>query len=272
MVIYADILIVVNLIVDYFLIRITAVILRRKPPLWRTVAAAAVAAAGTLVIFLPQLPVAAEIAEKAVMSAAVCLIAFGYINFRQTVFAAAVFFGVTFCYAGGMLALWYIFKPGGMAINNSVVYFDVSPVFLVGFSALGFLIFSVISSVFSRRHKTADTCLVTLEFCGKKADFSAVSDSGNSLCDPFFGSPVIIADAKKCAAALGELSPEAYPERYRAIPCKTVSGRVLLDGFRCDGGSITTAGKTLTLNRPIVALSKTPLCDTEAIVNPCDCD
>ncbi|MBR4910575.1 MAG: sigma-E processing peptidase SpoIIGA [Clostridia bacterium] len=270
MVIYADILIAVNLIVDYFLILLTGRIVRLKPPLWRNVLAAGAAAICTLVIFLPRLPAAAEAAIDAAISVAVCLIAFGAKSIRRVLLTSAVFLAVSFTYAGAMLALWYIFEPGGMIVNNSVVYFNVSPLFLIGFSVLAFFIFSVASSLLARRHGRAQKCFVTVTFGGVSADFAAVIDSGNSLSDPFSGAAVIIADRKKCFAAFGELNAGLYPDRYRAIPCGTVSGNVLLDGFRCESAKIAAENRTASLTSPILALSKTPLCDCEAIVNPRD--
>lgn len=271
MAVYADILIITNFIVDYFLLKITAKIIKSPPGVWRSLLSALFAAFTSLIIFLPQQNAIIEMFLRLVGSLIICLICFGYINLRRLVRAALVFFAVTFCYAGAMTAIWYIFKPYGMAINNSVVYFDITPVFLIGFSVAGFLIFTVASSLFARRHTAAKHCTVSLTFCGKNADFSAVIDSGNSVSDAFTGNAVIITDAKKCRSVFGELSAKNYPEKYRAVPCSTVSGGGLLDGFRCDSGKITADNKTTTLVSPIMALSGTPLCDCEAIVNPLDC-
>jgi len=270
--VYADILILTNFIVDYFLLAVTAKITGRKPPLWRSIAAAFSAAFGTLIIFLPEQNPLSEVAVRLLFSVIICLIAFGYKSIRRLLYASLTFFAVTFCYAGAMMALWYILKPSGMAIRNSVVYFDISPVFLIVFSVLGFLIFTFISTIFAKRHKRAAPCFVTLEFCGKIADFSAIIDGGNSVSDPFSGGAVIIADGKKCRRIFGDLTAENFPQRYRAIPCGTVSGSALLDGFRCESGKIITENKTVNLKNPVMALSAAPLCDCEAVVNPKDCD
>lgn len=54
MVVYADILIILNLTVDYMLIAVTGKILRLKPPLIRQTAAAAVGGISSLYIFVPN--------------------------------------------------------------------------------------------------------------------------------------------------------------------------------------------------------------------------
>ncbi|MBR6903103.1 MAG: sigma-E processing peptidase SpoIIGA [Clostridia bacterium] len=270
--VYADILIITNFIVDYFLLAITGRVTRRKPPLWRQLSSAFAAALYSLIIFLPLHNKAVELLLNIAVSYAVCFLCFGFESFRRFIFSGAVFLTVSFSYAGAMLAISHIFKPYGMVINNSVVYFNISPLFLIIFSVLGFLIFSLFSIIFSKRNGTAKKCFVTLAFCGIKADFNAIIDSGNSLTDPFLQSPVVILDKNKAFSVFGQMSAEKYPEKYHAIPCGTVSGKVLLDGFRCESGKIITENKTINLTHPIIAISKMPLCDCEAIVNPLDCD
>ncbi len=271
MVIYADILIVTNFIVDYFLLAITGKIMKRHPRIIRRIISSLFAALGALTIFLPEQNAVLRLLFRLSFSVLICILYFGYEGIRRLIFSSLIFLAVTTCFAGSMIALWYIFKPSGMVINNSVVYFDISPLFLIGFSVIGFLIFSLFSFLFAQNHKTAKRCSVTLTFCGKIGNFSAIIDSGNSLSDSFTGRPVIIADGKKAISYFGELSPERYREKYRAIPCGTVSGNGILDGFRCDCGKIITENKTLKLIEPILAISKTPLTDCEAIVNPLDC-
>ena len=57
--------------------------------------------------------------------------------------------------------------------------------------------------------------------------------------------------------------------RFRMIPCNTVSGNDLLEGYRCDEASVIGSNKTVILKKPILAVSKTPLDDGyNAIINP----
>ncbi len=271
MVIYADILIITNFIVDYFLLSVTGKITKRLPRLSRRILSALFAASGALIIFLPEQNAVLRLLFRLLFSILICLINFGYESVRRLIFSALVFLAVTTCFAGSMIAFWYIFSPPGMVINNSVVYFDISPIFLIVFSVIGFLIFTLFSFIFGQKSKVAKRCSVTVTFHGRTAEFNAIIDSGNSLTDSFTGRPVIIADKKEAVARFGELSPEIYKDKYRAIPCGTVSGTSVLDGFRCDAARITTEDKTFNLSEPILAISKTPLTDCEAIVNPLDC-
>ena len=272
MTVYADVLVITNFIVDYFLLAVTGKIIKRKARLWRQLLSSFSAALYSLIIFVPLHNKAVEFLINIAMSYTVCLLCFGFNSIKRFIFSGAVFLAVSFSYAGAMLALFYIFKPYGMVINNSVVYFNISPLFLIVFSLFAFLVFSAFTFLFGRKNRTAKDCLVTLTFSGITAGFKGIIDSGNGVKDAFIGSPVIIADKKKAFSAFGELTAEKYPQKYRLIPCKTVSGEILLEGFRCEDGKITTENSVVNLIKPVIAISKTPLCDCEAIVNPDDCD
>ena len=70
MVVYADVLIVLNLIVDYFLLRASAKISGVTPGVWRMLGGAAVGAVSSLYIFLPQSGIMLELLFRI----AVCLV------------------------------------------------------------------------------------------------------------------------------------------------------------------------------------------------------
>ena len=56
--------------------------------------------------------------------------------------------------------------------------------------------------------------------------------------------------------------------RYRLLPCSTVSGTDLLEGVRCDRAVIKFENREVKLSEPILVVSKTRLSDGEAIINP----
>ena len=80
MVVYADILILVNFIVDYFLIKLTACITKSYIKIFRMVIAAFIGSIFSLYIFLPPLNPFLEILLKLVTSAVMVCIGFGFCN------------------------------------------------------------------------------------------------------------------------------------------------------------------------------------------------
>ena len=144
--VYADILIAVNFTVDYFLLAFTAKLLRVNCPLWRQLIAAS-----SLMIFLPPLGAVIEFLVRIALCAVIALVCFGFHGARAFIRASIYFFAVSFGFAGAMLAVWYIFKPYGMVINNSAVYFNISPMFLIVFSVVGYFAAAVLRKIFLKK-------------------------------------------------------------------------------------------------------------------------
>ncbi len=270
MVVYADVLMVLNLIVDYFLILFSSKLLRVSLKTWRLLLASAAGALSSLYIFLPQSFWVIELAVRLFICALMTFIAFGFGSIKRFFRSMAVLFGVTFGYAGGMAALWYILKPNGMVINNSVVYFDISPVVLILSSVVAYVVIVLLRRLLERQSPDAKVCEVTLRADPKEYTVKAIIDTGNSIEDIMGGGEVIIADRSVAIKLFG--SSTQTPElatRYRLVACSTVSGGGMLEGFRCDSAIITHGDKSVELKSPVLAISKTVL-DREcpAIINP----
>lgn len=264
MVIYADILLLVNFAVDYFLLRLTAVILRAHPPLWRTLFASLAAAATSLYIFLPQSPAIIEIAVRTVFSLLITLIGFGFKGARRFFRTSAIFLLITFGYAGCMAALWYTLKPRGMAINNSVVYINISPVALILSSAAFYFAASAVKLFFGKKTARAERCTVTVFIGGKSVKLEGITDTGNGLSDPFTGKAVIVMNKDDLLPLLeGDSSP-----RFRTLPCTTVSGSALLNAYRTDKVVIEKTGKKTVIKNAIAAVSETPVAEHGVLLNP----
>ncbi len=266
--VYADILIVLNLIVNYFLLLAASGLLHRKVRTLRIVLAALAGAVSALYIYLPQVPVFIEFIYKTVICMLMTLIAFGIKSLKLYIKSASVLLSVTCGYAGIMIAIWHILKPDGMIINNSVVYFNISPTVLVISTVAAYLLFSLLIKIFGKEARYAAECEITLTAGEKTANLRAIVDTGNSVSDIFGKSEIIIAD-KSAVNALFDADDTEKQTRYRAIPFNTVSGYSLLEGYRCDSGTVKNGDKTLILQKPVIAASNTPLSDGfNAIVNP----
>ena len=270
MVVYADILILLNLLVDYFLLMLTARLLRISPSFWRQLCGAGIGAVSSLMIFLPQSDIFTELSVRGTVAALMTLACFGFYGWRRFLRNGAVLFAVTFGYAGGMIGLWLLFHPKGMAINNSVVYFNISPFFLIVFSVSAYFLTVLLRNLLSRKTPVSRTCRVRLTADNQTVETVAILDSGNAITDVFGSCCVIIADPVIARKLFGEKFGTAkLQKRYRLLPCSNISGNELLEGYRCDRGEIVCEDRVTVLNRPILALSKSKIQgDYEAIVNP----
>lgn len=265
-------LVFLNTLVDYFLLLASAKITGEKTVTIRTVLSSFVGGLCALYIFLPKQSTVAEFLYKSLVAFVLTFICFGYGNLKRFLKNTGVFFLVSCAYAGIMFAFWLIFKPYGMVINNSVVYFSISPVVLVVCSLGGYVVFSLLWRIFRRSSHLAGRCKVTVFADGKSVNLNAIADTGNSLEDCFGKSEIIIADQKEVKSLFGSTDIENVPSlksRYRLIPCNTVSGYGALKGFRCDSATVEYESKITVLEKPLLAVSETSLNDDyNAIINP----
>lgn len=272
MVVYADILIVLNLIVDYFLLRISGKILGIEPKTLRILGASFTGALFSLYIFLPESRFLTELAVRIIMNSVMTFICFGYKNLKYYLKAMGTIFTVTCLYAGIMIAVWQLMKPANMVINNSVVYFNISPVILICTTVVAYFGYLFVAKTFASSSKFAQKCEVTVFADENQVSATAIIDTGNSVTDIFGKSEIIIADKAVAAALFGELDinrNEPLRFRYRAVPCGTVSGGDVLDGFRCDSAKIICEKRVIIVDKPILAVAKTALSENySAILNP----
>lgn len=266
MVVYADILILVNFIVDYFLLLLTSQFLHKKPRLWRLLLGAAVGGIFSLYIFLPQTVFLFQCLIQILMCTALCFVTFGFSDIKTFLRCVAVLFSVNFAYSGAMIAVWQLFKPNGMVINNSVVYFDISPLFLILFSVIGYFAAALLRKLLKKTFSQNTYCAVTVRYEKRSLSLSGIVDSGNTLTDVFGVSQIFITDEDVVDAILGE--EKKNPVRFRKIPCNTVAGETLLDGYRIDNVEVLYNNKKYGFKNPVLAVSTTPLDDCKIIVNP----
>ncbi len=266
MTVYADILMLVNFIVDYFLILLTAKFLHTKPKLFRLILSSALGGVFSLYILLPQSTFFLQMLVHIFMCMALCLVAFGFKNIKSFFRNTTTLFAVNFAYSGAMIALWIAFKPRGMVINNSVIYFDISPVFLIIFSIVGYFAVILIRKIVKRPFLQNTYCQASLFCLDKKLTLSGIVDTGNSLKDTFGISEVFITEQSVIDSLLG--AEQQNTTRFRKIPCGTITGESLLDGYRIDRAQIVFNNKKYEFINPVLAVSQTPLNDTKIIVNP----
>lgn len=267
--VYADVLVFLNVIVDYFLLKLCCVIVGKKAKRIRITLGSFFAGLSSLCVFLPYKGALFEAFLHIVISSVCVLITFSFISLKTFLKNTVCLFAVTYFYGGVMYALWSIFKPYGMVINNGIVYFNISPVFLIVFSALLFALTTVFKYLFSKNSPDAKRCDMTVKVGNSTANFEAVIDTGNSLCDVFGMSEIVIADRSAVKSLTKSLDETQIKVRYRAVPTVTVSGSGILDGYRMDEAEIVTENGRIFLEKPILAISETPLENkNQAIINP----
>ena len=279
-------LVAVNLIVNYFLLLATAKFLKLSVSRRRLVLGALLGAVYSLYILLPELLVVFSMAVKLFMSVTIVLLAFGYGSLKRFVRALLCFYFVNFGFAGIMFGIWYVFAPKGLIINNGVVYFQISPIILLLLTLCCYIVFRIISRVTGREEPDSLYCTVEFMVDGKKGTIKAKVDTGNALCEPFSGLPVMVTEFESIAPLLpkelrefcgnreemektGELSQNTWKTKCRMVPFQSIGGTGVLPAFRPDSFLVKLKKGTLKKVAYIAVCQKGMLKeDFSALINP----
>lgn len=237
MVIYADILFLVNLYIDFFLIVCVKKFLRLQVPGFRLFLGALAGAFSSLCALLPVLDgilsVLVGIASAFLITAA----AFAPTRLFAYLKAAAAYWLFSFLFAGFFLLLSNLLPLQNLTVRNGTVYFGISPVMLFVFTLLAYLVISLTKRFMGPAEPDARYVKLTVENLGQNCTLYAKSDTGNALKEPFSGLPVIVAEAEalKSTAPPGILDfTDGHPEAagLRLIPFLTISGEGVLPAFK----------------------------------------
>lgn len=248
--IYVDVLICVNLFINYFLLISVAKILNLKAERKRLILSAFVGALYSLIILLPELNFIFSLVIKLIMSASIIFLGFEWINFRLFFKILMAFYGINFLFGGIIFFLWYFVVPNGIFLNNNMIYLNLSPLFLVTATFVAYLILRCMNKFVGHRNLTDLDCEIFVEFKGQSLILKAKIDTGNTLREPFSGLPAIVVQYEFIEEIVPEIIKKYFCEHdinnfltekvydylnfkdFRLIPYKTVSGNGLLPAFK----------------------------------------
>lgn len=228
MTVYADILVIVNLYIDFFLLWGTRKFLELPTRTRRLVLGALLGGVLSLTALLPTEAPALSLLLTLGTAFAVTAAAFAPLQLPLYFRATVCFFACTLGLAGFFLLLLRFFAPRNVAVLGSVLYFDLSPALLFGFTLGAYLVFWGAKKLFPRSTEALRCRKIAIEHRGVKVEVTAKADSGCALREPFSGLPVLLCEAEKLSA----ISPA--PEERRVIPFTSVGGGGVLSGFRAE--------------------------------------
>lgn len=205
MVIYLDVLILINLYVTYFQILAVSVFTHRKTVWYRKLSAAGIGAVASLSIFIPQEMVLTLTLLKIFLCALIAFVAFGYTGFRAYAVSVLFLMLVSFVFSGLMLCVWLFAAPMKMLFINGTVYFGVDTMTIILSTCAAYGVVRIIRYILDKNGKTDGKYTVIIKNNGRECRLSALADSGNGIIDCFSGLPVIVCRRDMCA----DVSPPA---------------------------------------------------------------
>lgn len=205
MVIYLDVLILINLYVTYFQILAVSVFIHRKTVWYRKLSAAGIGAVASLSIFIPQEMVLTLTLLKIFLCALIAFVAFGYTGFRAYAVSVLFLMLVSFVFSGLMLCVWLFAAPMKMLFINGTVYFGIDTMTIILSTCAAYGVVRIIRYILDKNGKTDGKYTVIIKNNGRECRLTALADSGNGIVDCFSGLPVIVCRRDMCA----DVSPPA---------------------------------------------------------------
>lgn len=284
--IYVDILLGVNLIIDYFILKLEAKLFSLDVKIKRIILSALIGSIFSLFIFFDHLGIILSFFIKVLMSMLMIIIAFERHSLKFFLKLTVVFYLINFLFGGIIFFIWYFYSPKGIYIKNGMIYFNISPIFLIVSTGMIYLILKIYYNLWGGRTKYLGLCKIKIKNDSKEVILRGKIDTGNDLREPFSNFPVIVSEFNCVEPVLSEElknyiidfhknsedSNFSFKENYkklRLIPFNTISNSGVLVGFIPDEITIKYQ-KNICKVKAYLAISNKKIAqgDFQVLVNP----
>lgn len=259
--IYVDVLVIINVYVNYGLLLLTALAVRINGERMRILLASLFGGVYSLIILIPGMNETVISLSRIPAVFLMVWLAFGYDGIKNFVRCASVFIGISMLLAGAMFALWVYICPDNMYFNSGIVYFDINALTLILLTVGVYAFIRIISIFFKSKVPHNFTYFMKLYIDGEEISCRAFHDTGNCLKDPFSGEGVIIVDFDVVKKVISEKVFDSFENindtsRIRFIPVRSVSGNGLMPSFRAEKIILKGAEEAFSFDKPIIALCR----------------
>ncbi len=248
-VIYIDILICLNLFINYLVLILTSKFMHSNKRNYRIVLAAIAGAFYSLIIFLPHLNRFILFFISIFYSTIMIFIAFGFVSafiFFKTV---AYFFLINFSFAGIMFLIYRLITPDTMFVKNGIVYFNFSPLFFIFMCCISYILIRLMQLINIKLHPSNDIFRTQIHIGKSYCNLNAKMDTGNSLVEPFSMLPVIVVNEKSLSQLIPNYEQSSIENtikfKYRMIPFNSVGKAGVLKSFKPDYITIYNGNKII---------------------------
>lgn len=241
MVVYIDVLFLINFYVTYFELLSVCILIHKRISVIRMIASSLIGGAFSFVIFLPDESVLLGTVIKVVSCIIVSFAAMGYKGFlKNTVFLLLV----NFIFAGLMLGLWLFVAPLDMFYSNGALYFDIDGMTIIISTSVAYFIIKGIRFFLDRNGNTDKEYVLEIYNNGITASLTALADTANGLVDYFSGTSVIVCKKESCKNIIPGclegvmLNPDSTKmetvKGIRVLPFSTIAGQGIVYTFKVD--------------------------------------
>lgn len=224
LIVYVDILIILNTLVNYFILLAIRKITHSYTKRWRITLGAFVGGISSLLLFLEYLNVVMTVL-KVLSGVLMIVVTFEIKPWKQFIKKIFFLFAITFLFGGVTYAIYIFFDKDILLYSNGIIYFDVDMTFLVICSVISYCVITIITKYADKKASKNKEYYVTIENNGKSVSCMALMDTGNNLREPFSDYPVIMADK----SVFYQLYTD---DTIRLIPISTVNGESIIKAFK----------------------------------------
>jgi len=291
--IYADVILVENLIMNYLILWSTARLTRYNYSKVKLGIASLLGAVYAVLSYFPEYSYLFSFFMKILFSILIVIVAYTPAYFHLLLKLTGIFYIVSFVFGGAAFGLFY-FINGLNLTSNGISFIKDFPIkILVAAIIIAYITIKYSWDYVQHRIKRERLIVrVEMSFDKKQLSLDALVDTGNSLKDPITNVPVMITDYSMIRELLPEdiqkifeqsgendlnaiaeiMSISKWATRFRIIPFKSL-GREngMLVGFKPDMLTIFDSGRRIQLNNIIIAIYRKNLSkdgEYNALIHP----
>lgn len=250
MVIYADILFITNLYIDFFLLACVKHFLHLHVSAWRMLLGAFTGAVCSMTVLLPSgMPAYLSVILGIAAAGFVTLAAFAPVHKKIYLKIAVCYWFSGFLFAGFFMLIYNLFSPKHLAVIRGVVYLNISPAMLFALTLFSYIVLNLMQKIMGPKESALRFCRLQITNQGHTVTVFAKADTGNALCEPFSNLPVIVVEQDAFGATLPDSIVNFWnnpqKEKLRLIPFEGMGGKGILPAFQAK--SVTLENKSTPL-------------------------
>ena len=231
-VIYADILFLIDFIMDFLCLYITGALMSVRIRLGHLVGAAVFGGVYAVCLqYLPEAPFFVLLPLHIIAAMIMIFIFCGFVSAKQF-FTRTLVFALTSAFFGGILGAVFSLR-GGVTVNGGGSYAEISPLFLIAVAVTS-VAAAYAYGVLCRKKLSERSVKAEITYGGNDIRVLLLADTGCHVVDPMTGEAVIIVSSR--------IFGGNKPEMTRVIPIKSAGGVKILEAFRPESVKVNGVG------------------------------
>lgn len=219
MVLYLDVIIFKEFIMDFILIIVTKTVLKKSTKNTNIIIACALGVIETIIDILMNINVVVRLILKLITSILIIKVVFNSKNIKEILKELATFYIVSFIFAG--IATSIMFSQSlNKVLQNGVIFGKYSNFLIIVSVIIGTILIVITFKLISKNiRKDNMVCDVEIGILNNIIKVKVLIDTGNLLKEPITGKPVVIIEKRKLNYILEDLKDSI---KIYVIPYKTL--------------------------------------------------